>query len=100
MARKISIRNKMTMAALLAVEEIQRHSNAVYRLKPVGTKKEIAIVASYKMGPGPIIRDEEAKAFLKFGLSFKRGTKNNSTNSDEARTLHFCPADELDLLRA
>jgi hypothetical protein len=118
MERAFSLKDKMVMGALLAIEEIQLGSNATYRLERGSKQDEIVIFASYKMGPGSILRDSEKRIFGKFGLKLKEGIrvdgdgikrlselglengKDYDEGHEEARVLFFKPKDAMDLLRA
>jgi hypothetical protein len=85
-----TLKTRMEMAVLLAIEELSHHSNTTYR--PVGVQKrgEIAVLAGHKIGPGEI-RDGEMRAFSKFGLEYK-GCGRNDT---EGRLLCFSPSGSL-----
>lgn len=100
MSRDSSLKDKMVMAALLAIEELEFGSNTTYKVERGRTRDEIIVFASYKLGPS-LVRDEEVKEFMKFGLQYKGGVRNGPEGDREfQRTLRFGPSDARDLLRA
>ncbi len=96
MARSTKLKDKVTMAALLALHDIKFGSAGNYHLRRGRGRSSITIVAPDKLAPA-VVRDSEIASFRKFGLRLKECSKKDPS---EGRVLHFVPFDALDLLRA
>jgi hypothetical protein len=94
-SRHFTLRDKMKVAALLAIERISFGSETRYRLGTTRTPGIIAVEAGPKLGPSGI-KQYETREFARFGLRYQRADRNGS----DRRVLYFSALDPGRLLRA
>lgn len=86
----LTLKSKVKMAGLLAIEALSHQGNTTYRLVGVQKRGEITVLAGHKFGPAEI-RYGEVEAFGRFGLEYRGCGKDDA----EGRLLRFSPSDSL-----